>query len=75
MNILEAKMTNRERVDIENALYAVLCPVLAKYEVRGYNSHTRAQLICQDVIKQANAWILLNHPDGLSGYAKEASNA
>lgn len=50
-------MTKDEQREIENKLYEAIYPALMREERRGYNSHSRTQLICQSVIKQMTEWI------------------
>ncbi len=49
-----------ERFEIMNQLYALIFPILAKYETRGFNAHQRAQTITHEVADKMETWILNN---------------
>lgn len=52
--------TFEEARDLENQLYALILPILAKYEARGFNSHQRAQNISSKAVEEMRQWILKN---------------
>lgn len=54
---VERRMTKDEEREIQNQLYAIICPLLAKYESRGFNSHARTQAIMVEVVERCNEWI------------------
>lgn len=47
----------KEKTEAENQLYAVINPILAQYETRGYNAHQRAQIIVAETVRRMDAWI------------------
>lgn len=44
--------------EMQNQLYAVIFPILAKHETRGFNAHQRAQSIVVSATADAEDWIL-----------------
>lgn len=46
-----------ELYDVSNQLYALIFPILSKYETPGYNAHSRAQSITMETAEKMGAWI------------------
>lgn len=46
-----------ERARVLNELYALIFPVLAKYETRGFNAHQRTQNIAMTAADEMQDWI------------------
>lgn len=51
------KMTTAERAKCGNEIYAAVYPVLSRYESRGGNAHSRAQLILEEALEKMDRWI------------------
>lgn len=47
-----------EAYQVANTIYALVCPILEKYEAGGSNGHHRTQVICQEVVEEMEKWIL-----------------
>lgn len=47
-----------ERYELMNQLYALICPTLEKYEVRGSNAHHRTQALVLKLTDDMHDWIL-----------------
>lgn len=50
-------LSKDERRELLNKLYEIIYPPLMKEETRGYNAHTRAQLISEEMVKEMEHWI------------------
>lgn len=46
-----------EAAQIMNDVYATVFPVLAKYETKGFNAHTRAQKIALETCVAVEEWV------------------
>lgn len=45
---------------LANKLYAEIFPILARYEVRGYNAHQRTQSIVAEAMDSCHDWVIRN---------------
>lgn len=43
-----------------NDAYKLVYPALMPHETRGYNAHTRAQILCDELAEKVEQWILSN---------------
>lgn len=57
----EEKYSAKKDNELNNKLYALICPILNKHESRGFNSHARTQAIMEMVCKEMDEWISIQN--------------
>ena len=50
-------MDKAERREFLNQLYALVFPILNKYEARGSNGHARTQILSEELADKMDVWI------------------
>lgn len=51
-------MTEDEKCQLLNSLYAAIFPILSNYETIGYNAHQRAQNIADSALSLCEEWVI-----------------
>lgn len=55
-------MTKDERRELLNSLYALVFPLLNKYEDRYSNGHARTQILTEELAQKMDQWIASQTP-------------